>query len=145
MNAHRFLTLAATAVVAASTGAGVALAAAPSPVAAHASIAAATVGELRGVLPPAATTVILQPINAKANRDGFGEALDRAVRSAGFAVAADQSAAPAAHVIRFAVTPAFEGFVLSLEFGGQATTRLFRPDNTGAFVASGPMTVRDTQ
>lgn len=119
-------------------------AASPAPVSDGPKLAAIALAEIRTRLPPASSTVQLVPI-VKANPEGFEDATDKAVRSAGYAVASDRAKSPAAHVIGIGASPLWDGYVLHLQFGQAATTRFYRPDVTGALVPAGPAAVREIQ
>lgn len=106
-------------------------------------LATLTAVEVKGKLPPAATTVVLRPLDAKGEGDAFSFALDRALRGAGYAVAEPARAPRGAEVVRYAVTPAWDGYVVQLSIQGQTTARFYRQSNDGALVSAGPATVRE--
>lgn len=105
-------------------------------------LAAITVAEIRTRLPPASSTVQLVPLS-KGGFAGLVDATDKALRSAGYAVASQQATAPTAHVVHIDATPLWDGYVLHLQFGQEGTTRFYRPDQTGALVPAGPASVRE--
>lgn len=121
---------------------GAPAAAAPSRQGDEGKLAAITLGEIRSRLPPASSTVQLVPI-AKASPAGFADATDKAVRSAGYAVASYRTAG--VHVIGIGASPLWDGYVLHLQFGQEAMTRFYRPNEAGALVPAGPTSVREIQ
>lgn len=99
--------------------------------------------QLREHFPPAASTLILVSIGKDGVRTGLTPALEKAVRGAGFAVTANASGR--ADPVRYGVTPAFGGYVVQLEYGGEARTQFFRRDASGALAPAGPTSVRAMQ
>lgn len=107
-----------------------------------AQLADLTAADLRATLPPAASTVLLVPA-ARRGDDEFSPALDAALRRRGYAVVSSRAAAPSAAPVRYAVLQAWDGYVLQLEVGGQASTQFFRPDAGGRLTPAGPRTIKE--
>lgn len=107
------------------------------------AVVAAQIGIIRSHFPPAASTVVVQALEPRdGTQRGFADALEKALRAAGYAVAADPQAAPGAHPVRMAVRHFGDGFVLELSLNGQNRLQYFQWDG-GQLRAAGPVTIRE--
>ena len=107
------------------------------------AVAAAQIGVIRLHLPPAASTVVVQALDPRdTSQRAYADALEKALRAAGYAVAADQQIAHGAHPVRMAVRSLGGGFVLELSLNGQNRLQYFQWDG-GQLRAAGPVTIRE--
>lgn len=98
-------------------------------------IAANLTGLVAHVLPPAQTTVLLQPASGAAGKE-FGKAIDAALRSRGFGVSAQSGVK-----VRYAVSMFDQSILLRVWTKNEVLSRAYQPDNAGKLVPVSPMTV----
>ncbi|EGJ6041346.1 TPA: conjugal transfer protein TrbH [Escherichia coli] len=96
-------------------------------------------------LPPAKTTVVLDP-PANKSADVMTPALIDALRAAGYGVVeADRQNGPKAGEgtpVRYLVSPLENGVLLRLQYLGTEASRFYPRTASGALVSAGPFTVR---
>jgi hypothetical protein len=95
-------------------------------------------------LPAASSTIALDPTPADQASNALTPAFTAALRRRGFAVADDrQAAAPAAHHLRYWVTPLDNGDVVRLSIDDRTeASRFFVRNTQGGLQAGGPFMVR---
>lgn len=108
------------------------------------AVASAQVATIRKHLPPAASTVIVQPMQP---RDGtqraYVVALEKALRASGYAVATDVATSPAAHPVQVGVRGLGEGYVLEVALNGRHQMQFYERDQSGGLRPAGPLTLRE--
>jgi hypothetical protein len=107
-------------------------------------LAAGMVEFLSTQLPAASSTIALDPIPADQASNALTPAFTAALRRRGFAVADDrQAATPAAHHVRYWVTPVDSGDVVRLSIDDRTeASRFFVRNTQGGLQAGGPFMVR---
>lgn len=119
------------------------------PAAVRGAAAGALVAALTAIvadrLPPASSTLVLVLVDAPdAAAGAFAAELTAGLRRAGFALTEPASAPPAAHRLRYRVTPLGDAVLLRVQLDQVEAARLFRPNAAGELVAASPLTVRET-
>ncbi|EPN2681283.1 conjugal transfer protein TrbH [Escherichia coli] len=106
-----------------------------------------TAAYLADPLPPAKTTVVLDP-PTNSSADVMTPALTTALREAGFGVVeADRQSGPKAGEgtpVRYLVSPLENGVLLRLQYLGTEASRFYPRTASGALVSAGPFTVRES-
>ena len=98
-------------------------------------LAANLTGLVARVLPPAHTTVVLQPASGAAGKT-FASALDAAMRSRGFGVSTHTGV-----TVRYAVSEFNRSILLRVWTKNEVLTRAYQPDKAGKLVPVSPITV----
>lgn len=98
-------------------------------------IAANLTGLVAHALPPAHTTVMLQPAAGSAGKR-FGATLDAALRARGFGVSSHTGIK-----VRYAVSPFDQSVLLRVWTNNEVLTRAYQPDKAGELVPVSPITV----
>jgi hypothetical protein len=96
---------------------------------------------IKSNLPPASSTLVLDPPPAGQASNALTPAFAASLRQAGFAVAL--AATPGAHRIRYLVTPLEGGTLVRLTIDGTEASRFFTRDPAGGLQARGPFMVRE--
>lgn len=101
---------------------------------------------LRGVLPAANTTLVLERVSGAGGQDTVTPTLLAKLRGAGFAVVEDGNGAsvPQGERVRYLVTMigGDQSIALRLQYKGVEATRMYARSASGALVASGPFVTR---
>lgn len=101
---------------------------------------------LRGILPAANTTLVLERVASGTGQDTVTPALVAKLRGAGFAVVEDGNGAtaPQGERVRYLVTMigGDQNVALRLQYRGVEATRMYARGASGALVASGPFVTR---
>lgn len=98
-------------------------------------IAANLTGLVAHALPPAQTTVMLQPAAGPAGKN-VGQAFDTAMRSRGFGVSTKTGIK-----VRYAVSTFDQSILLRVWTKNEVLSRAYQPDKAGKLVPVSPMTV----
>lgn len=96
-------------------------------------------------VPAGQSTLLLEPPPADQQANALTPALTTALRTRGYAIAADAKAAPAAHHVRYLVTPLLNGLLVRVNIDQVEGSQFFVRDTAGQLVASAPMAVRSAQ
>lgn len=94
-------------------------------------------------LPPARTTLVLEPPAEGQGSNAVTSALGPALRQAGFAVADPKAEVSGAVRVRYLVTAMDDGVLVRLRLGDTEAARWYRPDAAGSLAAASPFTVRE--
>lgn len=106
------------------------------------TLAADMAGFVKSRLPAASSTVVLDPLSNEQSGNALTPVFAEALRKAGFAVAAWSGATPAAHRIRYLVTPFENGTLVRLTIDATDAARHFVRSSAG-LQARGPFMVRE--
>lgn len=92
-------------------------------------------------LPPAATTLAIQPPQESQSGNALTPALHQQLASAGFGIASPDQHVPGAHTLRYLVSPLSGGLLVRLNFDMTQANRWYVRNSAGQLQPGSPFTV----